>query len=333
MFGDRKSITAFAALVFGLLALVAMSARAVTVADLYEVTLPIEGNRETAFSEALKAVAVRVSGQRDAASRLGSAVNSPRQYVQRFAFTSDDQLQVAFDAGSIDRLLNGAGLPIWGRERPATLVLLNVPAPDGLPTWLEANYPSPDRDALARVAKQRGVPLVWPVLSPQDRSLLSGASSASAAELMQLARQFNANAVLLGQARRDANGALNVHWTLASNDGVGEAHGALEAGAHLAADTFGRTYAASGTSLRSVSVEVAGIDTLDDYAVALNYLEGMTLVRSVALEQVSGNKMRFALAVRGDARTLRRALALDNRLVPSGENTPGTEGLQLRFQR
>jgi uncharacterized protein len=316
--------------VIGLFSLIALGAEAVTVSDLYEVTLPIEGNREAAFVEALRSVAVRVSGRRDAASRLGAAANSPRQYVQRFAFTTDDQLQVAFDSGSVDRLLSDSGLPLWSRERPATLVLLNIPTADGSSMWLDASYPAAERDALVRTAKLRGVPLVWPTLENQDRAALG---SANASELMAIATRHNANAVLVGHGRRDANGIV-VRWSLTSEDGIAEATGSLDEGAHLIADTFGRVFAAAAGSLGTVNIEVQGIDNLADYAVTLNYLEGMTLVRSVALEQVAGDRVRFQLGVRGDATTLRRALALEDKLVPASTDAAATsDRLQLRLSR
>jgi uncharacterized protein len=335
MLVERRTIkSVWSSLAIGALCIGSLAARAVSVPDLYEVTIPIEQSRDTAFVEALKSVAVRVSGRRDAGARLGPAVNSPRQYVQRFAFTSDNQLQVAFDSGSVDRLLGEAGLPIWGRERPATLVLLSVPTSGGATNWVDMNYPSPEREAMVRVARQRGVPLAWPSLNAQDRGALGSATTAAAPELAQFASRSNANAVLLGHARRDPTGALVVQWSLASDDGVAEATGSVDEGVHLAADTFGRIYAASGASLGTVSVEVAGIRDLNDYAATLNYLEGMTLVRTVALEQVVGDTMRFQLAVRGDATTLRRALALDSRLVPSAPtDAPSTDRLQLRFNR
>src|SRR5437868_3216883 len=93
------------ALLFPLL-LAALPARAVTVPDLYEISTPVTSSRDTAFVDALKAVVVRVSGRRDAAVRLGSALNNPRQYVRRFGFTGDNELQVGFDGASIDRLLS-----------------------------------------------------------------------------------------------------------------------------------------------------------------------------------------------------------------------------------
>jgi uncharacterized protein len=150
---------------------------------------------------------------------------------------------------------------------------------------------------------------------------------------MAIAARYNANAVLVGQGRREASG-LVVRWSLTSEDGLAEATGSLDEGAHLIADTFGRVFAAAAGSLGSVNIEVQGIEDLADYAVTLNYLEGMTLVRSVALEQVAGDRVRFQLGVRGDATTLRRALALENKLVPaSAEAAIGSDRLQLRLSR
>jgi hypothetical protein len=329
MLFDRRALRHIvASLIASWLVLAASAVHAVAVTDLYEVTLPIQGTREAAFSEALKQVAVRVSGRRDAGVRIGSTANV-RQYVQRFSFTADNQLQVAFHAGSVDRLLSEAGLPVWGRERPLTLVLLNAPLGDAGSMWIESNYPAAEREALERAAQTRGVPLAWPLLDSQTRSLLDAGDGA---ELLSLAARHNANAVLVGRGRRDPAGQLVVHWTLRSDEGAAEVTGSLEDGAHLIGDTFGRIYAASADSLETITAEVAGIRNLDDYATTLSYLEGMTLVRNVALETVSGDTMRFRLAVRGDATALRRALALDNKLLPAGDES-AADRLQLRLQR
>lgn len=301
--------------------LAAAAAQAVTVPDLYETSQPVEGSRDAAFGEALKTVLVRVSGQRDAAVRVGE-VSDPRKYVQRFGFTADNVLQVGFDSASIDQLLSQAGLPIWGRERPATVVMFGVEE-GGAWRWLTADTPAHEREAIAKVARQRGLPLKWPVMDAQERAEASSDSPG----LLRAAARYGANAVLLGRAR----GAV-VQWTLLSDEGAAQASGGLDDGVHLAADTFARVFAASGSSLGSVIVEVAGISDLNAYAATLNYLEGMTLVRGVALEQVTGERMRFRLAVRGDAATLRRAIALDQRLLPQDAADGATDRLAFRYQ-
>jgi len=300
------------------LALAVLPASAVTVSDLYETDQPVPNNsRDAAFVEALKTVVVRVSGQRDAPARLGGALNDPRRFVQRFGFTAGNVLQVGFDSVSVDKLLQDAGLPIWGRERPATLVLLSVVEPDGYSQWITGDQPAPLRDVVSRVARQRGLPLKWPAIDPQ------GVDESSA---LQEAERYGANAALIGRSQGGV-----VRWTLVSSEGSAQASGGIEDGVHLAADTFARVFAASGSSLGNVFVEVSGIGDLDAYAATLNYLEAMTLVRAVAVEQVAGDTMRFKLAVRGDAATLRRAIALDNRLVPQGDASP-VMGDRLAFR-
>jgi hypothetical protein len=166
----------------------------------------------------------------------------------------------------------------------------------------------------------------------QDRNQVSVGTTAA---LLQMAARYSANATLVGKGRRDASGAIAVRWTLASEDGSSEIGGSEEDGIHLAADTFARIYSASGSSLDSVALEVSGIANLGMYASALNYLESMTVVRTVALEQVAGDKMRFRLGVRGDAAQLKRALALDGKLVPvmTGDGAaPAADRLQFRYQ-
>ncbi|HKU16778.1 MAG TPA: DUF2066 domain-containing protein [Steroidobacteraceae bacterium] len=300
-------------------------ARAVTVSDLYETAQPVENSRDAAFVEALKTVLVRVSGQRDAPARVGAPVNDPRQYVQRFGFTADNVLEVGFDSTSVDRLLSSAGLPIWGRERPATVVMFGVEEAGGAWRWLAADTPAAERDAIAKVARERGLPLKWPVMDAQERA----EASSDGPGLLQAAARYEANAVLLGRSRGGV-----VQWTLLSNDGAAQKTGGIEDGVHLTADTFAHVFATAAGSLGSVIVEVAGIANLDAYAATLNYLEGMTLVRGVALEQVAGDKMRFRLAVRGDATTLRRAIALDHRLVPTdgSDGTSAGDRLAFRYQ-
>lgn len=302
------------------LMLLPILSHAATVEDLYETTQPVEGSQDAAFAKALETVLVRVSGQRDAPARVGAALANPRSYVQRYGITQENVLQVGFDDVSIERLLIEAGLPIWGRERPTVLVVLNLEELGG--AWLSGDAPPMDKDRIARAAHWRGLPLLWGSIDSQDASLLSmGASPA----LVQIAERNGANAILVGRGRRDA-----LHWILASRDGVSDASGTLEDGIHLAADTFARLFAAEGASLSQVNLEVSGITNLDAYASTLNYLESLTLVRAVAVEQVAADTLRLRLAVRGDARTLQRAIALDDRLIASGDSAGAT--LAFRYQ-
>jgi hypothetical protein len=303
---------------------------AVVVEDLYQTAQPVGSSQEAAFAEALRTVVIKVSGQRDAPARLGSALANPRQFVQRYGVTEDDVLQVGFDDVSIDRLLIDAGLPIWGRERPAVLVVLSLEEVGG--SWASAEVAPLDKERIESAARARGLPLHWGTLDGQDLNLLDMGVGGSSA-LLQIATRNGANAVLVGRGRRDGG----LQWVLATIDGVSQTSGSLEDGVHLAADTFAKVFGAVGTSLSEVNVDVSGIANLDAYARTLNYLEQMTLVRNIAVEQVSGDTLRLRLAVRGDAETLQRAIALDRRLVPLDAGTDpapanAANRLALRYQ-
>jgi hypothetical protein len=299
------------------------TAGAATVENLYDATVPVvQGNREAALVEALRTVVVRVSGRRDAAAQLGGALNNPRQYM-RYESTTGSTLTAGFDSLSVDRLLSSAGLPIWGKERPTTLMWVQVEDASGFPRWITGDVPSAERDLIEKAAQQRGVPIVW----PRGYEGPSAAVLGDRAALLETAAQYGAKAALLGRLRRDGAG-YSAQWILASSEGGADSVGPIEEGIHLAADTFARSYAASGSALANVQVEVSGLGNLDAYAQTLNYLEGLTLVQNVAVEEVAGDTMRFRLTVRGDAGTLQRAIALGDRLAA----TSAAQGERLSFR-
>lgn len=282
---------------------------AITVEDLYETSQPVEGSQDAAFVEALKTVVVKVSGRRDAPERLGAALGNARQLVQRYGITQENVLQVGFDDRSVDRLLTEAGLPIWGRERPSTLVAVALDELGGV--WLSHELPPEDKERLSFAASRRGLPLQWVSLDARDESFLTMGEGAAAA-LLQLAQRNGANAVLLGRGSR--NGALR--WVLATSDGLIQSTGTYEDAVDATADHFAKLFATEASSLSRVNVQVSGLADLDAYAATLNYLESMTLVRSVAVREVVGDTIRFELAIRDSPQTLQRAIALDHRLVP-----------------
>lgn len=155
-----------AAIVTGAL-LVASLAGAADV-RLYEVKVPLKGTTEAdrgaALAEAMKAVAVRVSGRRDAAANATVTAADPARYVQRYAAGSDRTLKVGFDGASVERLLQQAGLTFWAAERPLTLV----------------DVVAEDRSAALEAAEWRGLPIAWQsgaVATGPDQAVLRGTPS------------------------------------------------------------------------------------------------------------------------------------------------------------
>lgn len=313
---------------------------AVVMPRLYEASVPSGGTgdaaRKAAFAAALKVVAVRTSGRRDAGERLNPAVLADAgRLVQRFGDNPDGTLQVGFDRASIDRLLSQSDLPVWGSERPVTLVWIAIEEASGQQNFVGSQTVMPESRVLQQVADLRGLPLVWPVMDTEDRQLAAalGNSEQSATRLATLASRYRADAVLVGRGRRGAGNDVMMRWSLHFSGTNAEAAGSIPEGVHFAADQLGSLFAAANGAEQSLIVDVAAVTDLKAYAETLNYLEGLTLVRSAAVEHVNGDTVRFRLQVRGDAGLLSRAVRLGARLVPEqGDGVVAADRLALRYQ-
>jgi hypothetical protein len=321
--GLRLAVKACVACLALMLASFAGTARADDAANLYRAVVPLRGPAEAdktaAFGEALRIVAVRVSGARDAGSRsdVAAAAAKPERYVQQYAARSNRTLSVGFDPEGIEQLVLEAGLPVWPVERPATLVLLYTPAiVDGQRALLAAES-SAEREQIEKIAEQRGVRVTWPRSSisigvaSEPRRLRAPGSAEDAARAGIL--------VGIGQG---------AGFTWRYVDPAGESatrRGDAADGVHLVADTLAAEYAPPSTrDVRRESVVVGGIADLGAYAAVISYLESLSLVRHVDVEQASGSSVRLGVTLRGDRALLGRIVALGDQLrVATGQAEPG----------
>lgn len=285
-----------------------MQAQAATVAGLYDASVRLtdrgDASKQAAFGAALSIVVTRVSGRRDAPAKLAAALNNAQKYVQRYGY-NNGQLEVGFDSTSVNVLLEQAGLPLWGRERPTTLVVFS----DALQGLREA------RAAVEQTAKLRGVPIVWAASEASEQF-----NNASAQQLQALADRYMAAGVLLAHVG-DPVTASSLQWKFAFNGSIQDMQGAAEEGPHLAADVMGRYYSIVAKESSTVVMEVSGIEDLNAYATILNYLGGLSVVRGVDIESLQRDVVRFRLDLRGNAEALRRAIELDQHLLAQSSAT------------
>jgi len=270
---------------------------------LYQTVVPVQGtseaDRTAAFGEALRAVAVRATGRREAAanSAVAAAAADPSNYVQQYGTTADRMLKVGFDGRAMEQLLMRAGLPLWPAERPATLVVLEG---EGLP----------ERTEIERAAQLRGVPINWPAAGIDVARTRAQAISGDARAAAEAGG--GGQAVLVGSAS-----GSGLQWVFAHAGTAAQVRGALEDGVHLAADTLAARYAPPSTrSFSTLVVRIGGLGDVKAYAGLLEYLKSLSFVRTVAVEELAGDTVRLALTLRGDLELLRRIAALDTHLLP-----------------
>ena len=317
---------------------------------LYEVQVPVAdqsaAERNRALEAALGEVVVRVSGTREAA-RSGGLPSDPGQVdrlVQQYGYlvTPDGlQLQVRFEPAATDQVLRQMGLPVWGNERPTTLVWLAVQ--DGAERRLVgADEPGAAGDALRRSAQRRAVPVILPLLDLEDQSRVRFGDvwGGFFDSVLTASRRYGADAVLIGRLQRQSGG-WGARWTLYDrnqtrqwDENVGDLSAAAALGVDGLADALAASYAGSSTaaaSLDRVRVRVDDVRNLDDYAQLSNFLRSREFVSDAQLLAVSGDQAVFELELRGAPDLLRRSLRLWERLAQI-EPVTGNGGAELHYR-
>jgi hypothetical protein len=269
--------------------------------ELYAASVPATSlsgpGLEEAYGRALQAVLVRVTGRRagiDAAA-LGPAGALVRQYQP----LPGGQLKVGFDPPGVRRRLDARNLPVWGSDRPATLVRLLDSVPAGAVSPAEI---------LVATATERGIEIQ--VADGGETRAEGGAS------------------VLTGRPQ-PASGAATWGWVWSWRDLRAEWAGDLAAGVHGVADRLATRFATTAADKRVLEVEVESVDSFESYGRVMAYLQNLDLVHDVFLHQVRGTTLAVNLSVRGGPDALLDTLALREVLVPV-ESAGAMPGLRLR---
>jgi hypothetical protein len=103
---------------------------------------------------------------------------------------------------------------------------------------------------------------------------------------------------------------------------------------HGAADKFAGVFAAGGggQSDTPVVISVSGIGDLGAYAQVTSYLESLTLIRALSVDELAGDTVVYRARVRGDASRLARAIELGNRLAATQEGGDPTLSASLSYR-
>jgi hypothetical protein len=311
----------------GVLLATAFPAAAVPVRGLYEASIPVRSQapelRDAALQQALETVLVRVVGTRALPQAARDLLPRASSFVQGYGYESsgagrDLRLHARFDARAIEAVLRGQGLSVWGTNRPAHIAWIAL-KDDGQPrSILDGSSAGARVPAVLATAEARGLPLVFPTLDATDRQLVTFNElwSGSFAGAEGASNRYNARQVLVGRVGREG-GQWLARWTLLAGQGASEdwvsmgatLDVALAAGIHELADRQAQHFAVQTALARELSLRVFGVESLNDYGRALNYLRGLGPVRSAQVEAVEPGALTFRLRVEGDPDTLSRVIA------------------------
>jgi hypothetical protein len=338
-------------IVAGLLWMLASLAVAGVSQQLFESEVVVQSQapaeRSAAMKSALEEVLVRVAGQNSVLT-TGPAMallQKPSRLVQQYRyFTVPNsepprlKLWVRFDGDAIRQSLQQQGLAYWGAERPDTLLWLAV-EDRGRRYVVSADDESDVHKQIVQVAKQRGVPILFPLMDLEDQSQarFSDIWGGFFDHVLEASARYNPQAVLIGRLNRGSSGGWSARWymdvagkTASWSDSRQQLAALLQQGMDDTADQLASRFAVAnqGGGAGAVRISVDGVRTLAAYARINEYLSSLTSVMDVQVEQLTGSQVQYSLQLNGSLPDLTRTVSIGTVLEPVAGGVPGSYRLR-----
>jgi hypothetical protein len=332
-------------------------ATAVEMEQLYTVEVQLDpadsNSRNNAYQTAMTRVLVRMTGSAYAAEseELVAIFANPSRYVLRYRPGPDNSLVITFDGNAIEDLLRRSGHPIWGNDRPMTLVWLAVDWGQGEREIVAADDESQDesaarsidrnrllRERVLETAAQRGIPVIFPLLDTEDLQSISFSDIWAGFDdrLLMASARYDVSSVLVGRIR--TSGLGQNRWTYYFGNEILSWPGEPEQVVHLVADSLAQQLAFSpNTRLETIRLAVAGVDSVSAYGAVHRYLSELNLIEDFSVHSVAGSDVNFDVKVYGGQDRLSKALELSRVLeranagIDPFDMPPTTNSLALEF--
>jgi hypothetical protein len=333
--------TKFFSLLLVLLSLSSMqSVKAVVIDDLYTVVLPVSDQttdlRLRAFEAAFGLVLIKVSGSDEAKKNsaiVRLAKNSAR-YIKQFSYEArpdvDEDggaikllyLKVNFDQQLIEGLLRKYNYPVWGRERPITLLVINSQV--GGANRIVTGDSAPEMSLLLDAAALKmGVPTLFPLMDLEDINLIdvSDVTTRNFNIINNMPTRYGTDAVVVGEIVELNSGDWLGSWEV-----------------RLANKTFERRYKGATPEVvidqlianlasvlaleyaleydqrneQELLLKVSSMLDIDRLILVRKYLGSLNVVDSVRVALVSKDEVTFHLKLKSSAEDLQKLIDIGN---------------------
>jgi len=309
---------------------------AVTITDLFEAEVPIETaqpeSRGPAIKTALGMVLIKLTGDRNAPVRpeMQPLLKKAESYMLEFRLTGEGlQLWVRFDEETLSKDLRNLGVAVWGKERPSTLLWLVINSETGRQV-LGRDGNSEYLAVIDTRSHQRGIDLTYPLLDLEDSARLqpSDIQAGFLQPILDASSRYPVDAVLSGSIGLSGPDIWEGRWIGYINGDTKswQTEGflpamAIEEGIDDMADFLASKFIHNALLEQSnVTLTVTGINTVDQYATVLKYLESLSSVTRVEVNYVAAGEVSFILQAHGGCLALSQAIVLGRRLEPLQDN-------------
>lgn len=328
-----------AALLVCALIWLAQQAYGVEMPLLYTVEVPFDSTqpnaRTDAYRAALTEVIIRVTGTTAVleSAQLADLFPDPARFVRQYQPGPDDTLIVSMEGDAIESVLRQAGAPVWGSDRPLTLVWLAVDWGRGEreivgaddPARLPRDARSIDRNKLLRervqaVAARRGIPVAFPLLDTEDLENISFSDIWGGFDqrLVYASARYGVSSILVGRIKPDDMQAHRWTWLFGDDDRRDWGGEPEEAVSFLADALAAQFVIGPNQSVDTIQLAVSGIQSVVAYGRLQRYLENLRVIDRLMIKSVSGDRIVYEVEVQGGSERLENALKSSGLLEPGG---------------
>ncbi|MBC3767345.1 DUF2066 domain-containing protein [Neptunicella marina] len=335
----------FVRIIAALSLVVSLSSTAGDVVALYNanVVMTAEMTQKQAARQALQRVLIKVSGSLNVAehSDVRKQLSDATDYLLSYQFDLQDQQRIyraQFDQQKVDKLLRDAGLAIWGKTRPSTLIWLAEQQDEEFNrTIISEQSQSQSKELVLQRGKERGLDLSFPLVDLDDLMRVSvydvwgrflqpvvDASQRYQADSMVIARIYQQKQIAEGMDESLAKVVWHLDWSFVLGNRVEQQSAedlerdvVISQMVNSIADTLANRYAIEANTnpvSHYIELTVTNISGLAVYENVRIFLKQLTAVADVTLSHISGTNGRYRLRMVGSEQDLINALELDSRM-------------------
>ena len=339
-----------------------LPAAAVTVEDLFTVELPVADQtaslRLESFSQAFRQVIVKVSGSDDAlrSPAFERPIERSARYVKQFRYVNrnlpDDEefdagrllLRIDFDQQLIEGLLREHNFPVWGRERPSSLLVMSYDVNENIKLVSDDTTPNLI-EALDQAASIHAVPVLFPLMDLEDIALVKIGDIVSREydRINTMAARYAPDALLVGQIVGRSGQGWQGDWEVRFADQIfkwkfkASAKQAVidQVVKHLA-KILALEYALEDHRRveQSLLLSVSALEGIDKLIRVQKYLKSLNVVDSVRVAMINQDVITYRLELRNKPEDLQRLIDFGEILEQENfpmVNTRGEEQIILNY--
>lgn len=331
--------------------------QAASVQDLYDASVLLDkhtpANSKPVLKQGLLQVLIKVTGNKQVADQalIKNAIENPENYLLKYSqkvnekslyIPETDEVVMTkqvvsiqnYSAARITSLLQEAKFPVWGKQRPLTLVWIMLEPSSQNRILLndsdESNLNNLYKDIVNTEAAGRGIPLVYPMqdLEEQVSTSLSVIWAQYPEELMKASKRYNADAIVSVSMHQKSDKSWSGKWLVISNGNsmrfetsARELTGSIQEGINWLADNLAKVYTTNlFAPSEVVNIKVNNITSLEKYVALDKYLSSLAVIDKYTLNNLNNSQLEFGLSVKNGKKALLETLRFDKKLIVLDDN-------------